>query len=336
MKALIVLSTSVLLSFTAGCSSNPSTSSNSTPLSVTMDQVEQKRVVLFYEKGSDTPYTGAVVDYYPSGETKASMHFEQGLPVGKAVRWYRSGQKSGEAKLSGNKSGRTTEWYENGQLKSEGELVNGRVNGLMTTWHPNGQKKSEENQYVEGRPVDGTATTWYENGQMKSEELWVSGQTRCSAEWDQAGNKQHQFGSGCGGTGEQGDPTATIEQASVGVLPFVNMSANPDSELLSDSMTESVIRELDSRGLNVAPRDQSFGFKGVNMDLHEIAQQLGVSHILEGSVRTSGDSVRVTAQLIRASDDYFIWSETYDRQVADLRSIQIEIGDQIADALTAN
>ncbi len=125
MKALIVLGTLVLFSLVAGCGSNPSNSSNSTPVSVTVDEVDQKRMNVYYEKGSDTPYTGAVVDYYPSGEKQSSIQVELGLPV-RTVGWYRNGQKSREAKRSADKSGYVTEWYENGQMKSTHWVSSGK------------------------------------------------------------------------------------------------------------------------------------------------------------------------------------------------------------------
>ena len=177
-----------------GRSSNPGSPSDSSLSSVTPDQIRRKRVTLFYEKGSDIPYTGAVVDYYPSGGKKLSAHFKDGLSVGPSLQWYRSGQLSHEEDLDSNRTGRVTEWYENGQLKSERSLLNGGINGFSTAWYPNGQKRIEENYLVEGRPKDGTSTKWYENGHKESETRWADGQNRCSVEWDQSGKKGFQFG----------------------------------------------------------------------------------------------------------------------------------------------
>ena len=325
MNTITISISLAILGIVSGCSSNPATSPDSSESSITSDEINSKRVELYYEVGSDTPYTGTVVDYYRSGEKKQSMTVENGLPSGLVVGWYRNGQKAAEANLDLNKTGHATLWYENGQVKAETEILNGKTNGLSTTWHPNGQKKSEENYLVEGRPRDGTSTKWYENGQMKSEELWVSGQTRCSKQWDQAGSEQNHW---CPGE-------ASSEPASVAVLPFVNMSGNSDSEALSDGVTESLIRVLEGQGLNVASRDESFHYKGTSNDIREISSSLGVTHVLEGSVQTAGDRLRITAQLIQSNNGNHVWSQVYDRNLAELPAIQQEIGERIANALEA-
>jgi TolB-like protein len=113
-----------------------------------------------------------------------------------------------------------------------------------------------------------------------------------------------------------------IPEMSVAVLPFVNMSADPDQEYFSDGISEELLNQLVKiRGLQVAGRTSSFAFKGRNEDLRSIADQLNVAHILEGSVRKAGDRVRITAQLVKASDGYHLWSETYDRDLSDIFAI---------------
>lgn len=113
---------------------------------------------------------------------------------------------------------------------------------------------------------------------------------------------------------------------SIAVLPFVNMSSDPEQEYFSDGISEellNVLAKIDA--LKVAARTSSFSFKGQNKPVGEIAQVLGVDHILEGSVRKSGTQIRVTAQLIRVSDGFHIWSETYDRELDNIFAIQDEI-----------
>lgn len=121
---------------------------------------------------------------------------------------------------------------------------------------------------------------------------------------------------------------------SIAVLPFVNMSSDPEQEYFSDGISEELLNglaKIDS--LQVAARTSSFSFKGQNKPVGEIAQVLGVEHILEGSVRKSGSQIRVTAQLIRVSDGFHMWSETYDRELVNIFVIQDEITDAIVNEL---
>jgi len=113
---------------------------------------------------------------------------------------------------------------------------------------------------------------------------------------------------------------------SIAVLPFVNMSSDPEQEYFSDGISEQVL-ELLSRvpALRVIARTSSFSFKGKNVDVATIARTLQVSHVLEGSVRKSGNRVRIAAQLIRGADSSQLWSETYDRELTDIFAIQDEI-----------
>ncbi len=124
---------------------------------------------------------------------------------------------------------------------------------------------------------------------------------------------------------------------SVAVLPFVNMSSDPDNEYFSDGLSEELLNLLvEVRGLRVPSRTSSFAFKGQNVELGVIGKALGVNHVLEGSVRKSGDRIRVTAQLIDVKTDAHIWSETYDRQMADIFEIQDDIAARIVAALRAS
>jgi TolB-like protein len=121
---------------------------------------------------------------------------------------------------------------------------------------------------------------------------------------------------------------------SIAVLPFVNMSSDQDQEWFADGLTEEILNSLaKTPDLLVTARTTAFGFKGSTDPVPEIAAALGVDHVLEGSVRRGGETLRITAQLIRASDGFHLWSETYDRTMDDVIAIQEEIAVQIASAL---
>ena len=121
---------------------------------------------------------------------------------------------------------------------------------------------------------------------------------------------------------------------SIAVLPFVNRSPDPDNEYFSDGVTEELIDALAQvPGLKVAARTSSFRFKGQSPDVREVGEVLDVEAVLEGSVRKSGDRVRITAQLIASDDGYHLWSETYDRQLTDVFAVQDEIAQSIVDEL---
>ena len=128
--------------------------------------------------------------------------------------------------------------------------------------------------------------------------------------------------------------TAIDRQPSVAVLPFVNMSADPDNEYFSDGLAEEIINELAHvPGLKVIARTSAFAFKGKHEDVRRIAEALDVTNILEGSVRRAGHRIRVNAQLVAATDGSHLWSERYDRELADVFAIQDEIARAIVRAL---
>jgi adenylate cyclase len=130
-------------------------------------------------------------------------------------------------------------------------------------------------------------------------------------------------------------PAPIAAERSVAVLPFVNMSPDPDQEYFSDGLSEELLNQLAQiKDLRVAARTSSFCFKGQSVDLKEVAQKLGVSHVLEGSVRKAGSQLRITAQLISAADGYHLWSETYARTLDDVFAIQDEIARAVANALS--
>ena len=123
---------------------------------------------------------------------------------------------------------------------------------------------------------------------------------------------------------------------SIAILPFEDMSAAKDQGYLADGIAEEVLNRLTHSGdLRVIARRSSFSFRDSAVDVREIARRLNVSHVLEGSVRKSGDRIRITAQLIAAADNSHVWSETYDRKLGDLFAIQDEIAAAVATALSA-
>jgi serine/threonine-protein kinase len=123
-------------------------------------------------------------------------------------------------------------------------------------------------------------------------------------------------------------------EISIAVLPFDNMSNDPDQEFFSDGMSEEINNKLAQvPELKVAGHTSSSSFKGKNQELHTIGKQLNVNHILEGSVRKSGNKIRITAKLIKVSDGYNLWSEKYERQVEDIFDIQDEISLAILNAI---
>jgi TolB-like protein/Tfp pilus assembly protein PilF len=139
----------------------------------------------------------------------------------------------------------------------------------------------------------------------------------------------HQWGTETG--------NAEIADKSIAVLPFINMSDDASNEYFSDGISEEILNALAKvKDLKVAGRTSSFAFKGRNEDLRTIGEALGVSHILEGSVRKAGIRVRITAQLIKTDDGFHLWSDTYDRELTDIFAIQDEIAQAIFDQLKAH
>ncbi|PCJ80315.1 MAG: hypothetical protein COA49_08755 [Bacteroidetes bacterium] len=124
------------------------------------------------------------------------------------------------------------------------------------------------------------------------------------------------------------------DNKSIAVLPFVNMSSNSEAEYFSDGITEEIINALARiQELKVTSRTSSFSFKGTSFNLSEIGAKLNVSYILEGSIRLSGTSARITAQLIEVENDFHFWSETFDRDMKNIFLVQDEISLLIADKL---
>jgi TolB-like protein len=123
---------------------------------------------------------------------------------------------------------------------------------------------------------------------------------------------------------------AAIENKSIAVLPFVNMSADADQEYFSDGLAEEVLNLLARvPELRVIARTSSFSYKGKDITIADVARELNVAHVLEGSVRKAGNQLRITAQLIRAEDSSHLWSQTWDRALEDIFAIQDEIASEV-------
>jgi TolB-like protein/Tfp pilus assembly protein PilF len=134
----------------------------------------------------------------------------------------------------------------------------------------------------------------------------------------------------------QSTPASTFNPPphSIAVLPFVNMSGDKEQEYFSDGLTEELLNSLAAiNGLQVAARTSAFSFKGKDTDIGTIARKLNVGAVLEGSVRRSSHTVRITAQLIDAVTGFHLWSKTYDRDLGDVLKLQTEIATAVADAL---
>ncbi|MFQ6110183.1 MAG: protein kinase, partial [Candidatus Aminicenantales bacterium] len=121
---------------------------------------------------------------------------------------------------------------------------------------------------------------------------------------------------------------------SIAVLPFKNMSADPEQEYFCDGLAEELINALTQiRDMRVVARTSAFSFKGKNLDIREIGRKLNVETVLEGSVRKAANRLRITAQLINVADGYHLWSERFDRELADVFAIQDDIAQNIVKAL---
>ncbi len=126
-------------------------------------------------------------------------------------------------------------------------------------------------------------------------------------------------------------------ERSIAVLPFVNMSADPENEYFSDGISEEILNALTHvEGLQVTARSSSFSFKGKNEDVRQIGKTLGVNTVLAGSVRRSGKRMRINAQLVNTADGYHIWSEVYDSDIEDIFQVQDEISLKILARLKEN
>src|SRR5438874_2117106 len=151
--------------------------------------------------------------------------------------------------------------------------------------------------------------------------------------WMQRSHRDHQSASSESAKALSA-PAAAVDQNSVAVLPFVNMSDDKGSEYFSDGVSEELLTVLQKiPGLHVAARTSAFSFKGKNATAQEIGQKLGVAHLVEGSVRKSGDQVRIAARLTRADTGEELWSENYTRNLKDVFAVQTELAQTIVEQL---
>ena len=133
-------------------------------------------------------------------------------------------------------------------------------------------------------------------------------------------------------TGKKPEPNAAT--ASIAILPFTNMSGDPEQEYFSDGITEDIITDLSKiAGLTVIARNSSFTYKGRSVDIREVGKELGVRSVLEGSIRRASNRVRITAQLIDAANGAHLWADRYDRDLTDIFEVQDDVTRRIVDAL---
>src|SRR5207248_9696736 len=136
------------------------------------------------------------------------------------------------------------------------------------------------------------------------------------------------------GTPEPEKKRASTRAVSICVLPFQNMSGDPEQEYFSDGISEDITTDLSNvSALEVIARNTAFTFKGKSVDVCDVARKLGVSHVLEGSVRKAGNRVRITAQLIDGRSGGHVWADRFDRDLTDIFAIQDEISKAIVEAL---
>jgi adenylate cyclase len=146
---------------------------------------------------------------------------------------------------------------------------------------------------------------------------WHPGKMDAAVSWSNAAN-----------------PTPSVEAPSIAVLPFANMSGDPEQEYFSDGISEDVITDLSKiAGLVVIARNSSFTYKGRSVDIREVGRELGVRSVLEGSIRRAGNRVRITAQLIDATNGAHLWADRYDRDLTDIFAVQDDVTRRIVDAL---
>jgi len=131
-----------------------------------------------------------------------------------------------------------------------------------------------------------------------------------------------------------GRPAPNAATASIAILPFTNMSGDPEQEYFSDGITEDIITDLSKiAGLTVIARNSSFAYKGRSVDIREVGKELGVRSVLEGSIRRASNRVRITAQLIDATNGAHLWADRYDRDLTDIFEVQDDVTRQIVEAL---
>jgi TolB-like protein len=133
------------------------------------------------------------------------------------------------------------------------------------------------------------------------------------------------------------EPAVAAQQNSIAVLPFLDLTEEMNEEPFADGITEELIDKLSKiPGLRVPPPTSSFYFKGKQVSVADVARALGVTYVLDGSVRKSGKMVRVAARLVRADNGYIMWTETYDRPFEDLLMVQDDIAGEVTKALRSS
>jgi adenylate cyclase len=181
---------------------------------------------------------------------------------------------------------------------------------------------------VEARRLRSKLKVYYEDGPGRSDPVLIGlrpGSYVPIFRWLERKPQEHR---------QQTGITIETRRASVAVLPFVNMSPEPEQDYFCDGISEEIINTLTRvSGLNVIARTSAFQFKGVCVDIREVGQRLGADLVIEGSVRKWGDQLRITAQAIQSESGHHLWSETFRRELKDVFAIQEEIAESIAGLL---
>ena len=170
--------------------------------------------------------------------------------------------------------------------------------------------------------------------QIQCADLWRLGGAKASARLAKATGERFRIGRSA--AAEPAKQRESSRDVSVCVLPFQNMSGDVEQEYFSDGISEDITTDLSKvSALEVIARNTAFTFKGQSVNVCEVARKLGVSHVLEGSVRKVANRVRITAQLIDGCTGGHLWAERYDRDLTDIFTIQDEITKEIVRALKA-
>jgi serine/threonine-protein kinase len=184
---------------------------------------------------------------------------------------------------------------------------------------------------VEARRLRSKLKAYYEDGPGSSDPVLIGlrpGSYIPIFRWLERGPQEHK---------EEAGATIKPRRASIAVLPFVNMSPEPEQDYFCDGISEEIINTLTRvSGLNVIARTSAFQFKGVSVDIREVGQRLGADLVIEGSVRKAGIQLRITAQAIHTESGHHLWSETFRRELKDIFAIQEEIAESVAGLLRVN
>ena len=265
------------------------------------------RIVKLMGDGMLAEFASVVDAVRTAVETQAAVaKHNAGLPEDKRIE-FRVGVNLGDVVIDGD------------DIYGDGVNVAARLEGLA---EPGGICVSDK-VYEEVR--DRTEFAFEDLGEKKVKNI-----DRPVQVWRWAGDPN----AATGGNTSAGQGLSLPDKPSIAVLPFTNMSGDPEQEFLADGLAEDIITALSKISeMFVIARNSTFAYKGKSPDIRQVAEELGVRSVLEGSIRRAGNRVRITAQLIDAESGSHLWAERYDRQVVDIFDLQDEITQEIVTAL---